>query len=49
MLQLLLLSMDHLPGNVQRILIRLIDEAATTARQNGWCGQVRAVLQAMRY
>ncbi|OXA52380.1 F-box only protein 25 [Folsomia candida] len=48
MLQLLLLSMDHLPGNVQRILIRLIDEAATTARQNGWCGQVRAVLQAMR-
>lgn len=48
MIQLLLCHMNYLPGNVQRILIKLIEEASSYARENGWKGEARNVLQTMK-
>lgn len=48
MIQLLVFNMNCLPGNVQRILIKLVEEMAAYAKENGWKGEVRQVLEAIR-
>ncbi|ODN02800.1 F-box only protein 25 [Orchesella cincta] len=48
MIQLLLFNMNYLPGNVQRILVRLIEEMATYSKENGWKGEMKSVLELMR-
>lgn len=48
MIQLLLFNMNYLPGNVQRILIRLIEEMAAYSKVNGWRGEMRTILELMR-